>query len=167
MRTLAQEVRNVQNPALGAGLLWRFACEYTVNHPNHGPVPVPLLFLVLPIVLHAETESVVNSTRKGSGLRACAAKFGRPEKSMQDVLLAVHDRAQALKGLTVESLRLALATRLLFLDAGAAVVPLSLARAAAGIPDETRRLMSSAERLGAWCSQLTMHEVATVLKVRF
>ncbi|HTW90284.1 MAG TPA: three component ABC system middle component [bacterium] len=167
MKTLAQETRNVQNPALGAGLLWRFACGYTQEHPTHEPVPLPLLFVVLPIVLHEQTESIVASTQGASGLRAFATKFGKSENSMQDVLLAVHDRAAALRTLTRESLRIALMAHLIGLSTDAAAIPLSRTPAGAGMPPETRRLMKSAERLGAWCGRLTIHEVAATLKVRF
>jgi hypothetical protein len=166
MTALTTEVRNIQNPALGAGLLWRFTCGYVASHHTHDPVPLPLLFLVLPIVLHEQTETFVQSTFKASGLRAFAAKFGKSENSKQDLLLAVHDRMLKLRNLSLDSMRLALATRLLHLDT-AAVIPLSETEAAAGIPAEVKRMMKNSEKLGTWCGLLTMHEIATTLKVRF
>jgi hypothetical protein len=66
----------------------------------------------------------------------------------------------------MESIRLALATRLVHLDIAAAI-PLSQTAAVAGMAPEIRRLMKSSEKLGAWCGLLTMHEIATTLKVRF
>lgn len=39
------DVMYVQNPALGAVLLWRFTCGYYSN--ENRPVPFPLLFVVL------------------------------------------------------------------------------------------------------------------------
>lgn len=166
MSALTREVRNIQNPALGAGLIWRFVCGYVANHPTRDPAPLPLLFLVLPIVLHEETEEFVSGTQKASGLRLFAAKFGKAENLKQDLLLAIHDRMLALRCLSMESIRLGLATRLLHLD-GATVIPLSETQAVAGIQSDVRRLMKSAEKLGAWCGLLTVHEIATVLKVRF
>lgn len=166
MKVLTQEIRNVQNPALGAGLLWRFACGYTENHPERAAAPLPLVFLVLPIVLHERTESFVAGTQRSSGLRAFAAKFGKSENMVQDLLLAIHDRSLELRGLSQESLRIAIATRLLHLDMDGTVTPLSHTDAIAGVPESLRRLMKSAEKFGAWCSQLTVHEVTTTLKVR-
>ena len=166
MNGLISEVRNVQNPALGAGLVWRFACGYVSSHPTHAATPLPLLFVVLPITLHEKTEEFVNTTQMPSGLRVFAAKFGKVENSKQDLLLAVHDRMLALRDLSLESVRLALASRLLYLDV-ASVIPLSQTRAVAGIPAEVKRLMRTAEKLGGWCGLLTMHEIATTLKVRF
>jgi hypothetical protein len=86
---------------------------------------------------------------------------------MQDVLLAIHGRMLALRNLTLASLQVALATRLLSLETTGTLIALSQTRAVAGIPDEVRRLMRSAEKLGHWCGLLTIHEVATTLKVRF
>ena len=166
MKVLTQEICNVQNPALGAGILWRFACGYTENHPAHAAPPLPLTFLVLPIVLHGKTESLVAGTQKGSGLRVFAGKFGKSENLMQDLLLSIHDRALELRSLSQDSLRIAIATRLLHFDIDGTVTPLSHTHATAGVPESVRRLMKSAERLGVWCSQLTIHEVTTTLKVR-
>ena len=46
------DVMYVQNPALGAVLLWRFTCGYYSN--ENRPVPFPLLFVVLPIVFRQD-----------------------------------------------------------------------------------------------------------------
>lgn len=167
MKSLSSEVRNVQNPALGAGLLWRFVCGYTKVHPTRGPAPLPLIFIVLPIILHGQIESLVAETREASGLRTFAGKFAKSSNSMQDLLLVIHDRVLVLRDLSWESLRLALATKLLYLDTTAQVIALSETKARAGIPSEVRRLMDSAEKLGTWCGQLTIHEVASILKLQF
>lgn len=166
MKTLSKEVQNVQNPALGAGMVWRFSCGYVASHPTKDPAPLPLLFMVLPIILHQQTAEFVQSTQKASGLRAFAGKFGKTENSKQDLLLAIHDRMIGLRQLSLESIRLAVATRMLQLDA-ASVLPLSETRAVAGIPLDVRKMMNNSEKLGAWCGVMTMHEIATTLKTRF
>jgi hypothetical protein len=73
---------------------------------------LPLLFLVLPLVYHEQTEQFIQSTQRASGLRAFAAKFARTENLKQDLLVAIHDRMLALRPLTLESFSLALATHL-------------------------------------------------------
>jgi hypothetical protein len=167
MTVLAQEIRNIQNPALGAGLLWRFVCGYVETHRTHEHVPLPLLFLVIPTLFHQQTQEFVKGTLKGSGLRAFAAKFGGAKASKQDLLLAIHDRMFKSRPLTLASLRLALATRLLHVEADGKVLALSRTQAVSGMPTEARQLMRDAEKLGSWCAPLTLHEIATTLKLRF
>jgi hypothetical protein len=167
MGILSTEVRNIQNPALGAGLIWRFVCGYVNDHASRNPVPLPLIFLVLPTILHQQTESFVQGTQKSSGLRAFATKFGAAKNCKQDLLLAINIRMLTLKNLSLESLRIALATRLIHLETDATVIPLSKTKAIAGIPNDVRTMMNNAEKLGAWCAPLTIHEIATTLKVGF
>jgi hypothetical protein len=167
MTILAQEARNVQNPALGAGLLWRFTCGYIEAHRTAEGAPLQLLFIVLPILFHGQTEEFLNRTQRASGLRAFAVKFGDSKASKQDLLLTIHDRTLQYRSLSKQSLQLALATRLIHLETNGKVIPLSRTQAVAGMPDETRLLMRDAEKLGHWCSQVTLHEVAAILKVRF
>lgn len=165
MTMLAREAQNVQNPALGAALLWRFCCAYGTTHPTNDAPALPTLFVVLPIVLHKATVDLLRRTRPSSGLRAFAAKFGDSIVSKQDLLLQIHDRSLRWRTLTLQSVELASAGRLIHLTETGEVVPLSKTKAR-GLPDEVKQLMSDAEKLGAWCGALTLHEIATTLKVR-
>lgn len=162
---LAREAQNVQNPALGAALLWRFCCAYTASHPTNDPPALPTLFFVLPILLHAATAELLRRTRSGSGLRAFAAKFGDATVSKQDLLLQIHDRSLRWRMLTLQSLELAAAGHLVHLTEVGDVTPLSKTKAR-GLPDEVKQLMADAEKLGTWCGPLTLHEITTTLKVR-
>lgn len=162
---LAREAQNVQNAALGAAVLWRFCCGYSDAHPSSEPPRLPLLFLVLPIVLHQATAELLRRTRVSSGLRAFAAKFGDVAVSKQDLLLQIHERALRWRPLTLQSVELAAAGRLLQLMDAGEVVPLSRTKAR-GLPDEVKQLLVDAEKLGVWCGQLTLHEITTTLKVK-
>ena len=167
MSILAQETQAIQNPALSAGLLWRFVCGYAEAHRTADPVPFPLLFLVIPILYHKAARDFVSRTQKASGLRAFASKFGDAKESKQDLLLAIHDRSIRLRPLTLHAIRIAIATRLLTIQADGTVIALSHTRGASGIPKEAKQMMRDAEKLGAWCAQLTLHEVASTLKLGF
>lgn len=162
---LAREVKNVQNPALGAALLWRFCCGYVETHRVGAPPPLPLLFLVLPIVMHQTTSEFVRRTYKSSGLRAFAAKFGDSAVSKQDLLLQIHDRSVRWRKLSLQSIELAVAGSLVKLEETGEVIPLSRTKAR-GLTDEVKQLMDLAEKLGAWFGELTVHEVVTTLKVK-
>ncbi|WP_093133411.1 three component ABC system middle component [Pseudoxanthomonas sp. GM95] len=165
MNALAREVQNVQNPALGAALVWRFCCGYVAGHRASAPPPLALVFLVLPIVLHQATSEFVRRTYKSSGLRAFAAKFGDAAVSKQDLLLQIHDRTIRWRGLSLQSVELAAAGRLISLEESGEVLPLSRAKAR-GMADEVKQLMDLAEKLGFWCGELTVHEVVTTLRVK-
>jgi Family of unknown function (DUF6521) len=167
MSSLSQEARYVQNPALGASLLWRFSSAYVECHRLSSPVPLPVLFIVLPIIFHEQTDSFVQGTRKASGLRAFAGKFGEAKEAKQDILFSLHLRMLRLRSLSVESLQIATSARLLHLLGNATVIPLSQTRAVAGLSPEAKHLLAHAEKLGTWCAPLTLHEIATILKVRF
>lgn len=58
-------------------------------------------------------------------------------------------------------------TSAIHLETDATVIPLSKTKANSEIPDEIKTMMNNAEKLGAWCATLTLHEIATTLKVRF
>src|SRR5579859_7158471 len=96
---LLSEVQAMQNPALGSGALWRFCCGYSPSQAGRG-TPLPLVFLVLPVVLHAATADEVVGTRSGSGLRQFEGKFDQ----QGDVLLSLQARAVAMRSLTLKSL---------------------------------------------------------------
>lgn len=165
MTMLAVEAQNVQNPALGAAILWRFCCAYVKTHPTGDAPALPALFLVLPIVLHQATVDLLHSTRPSSGLRAFAAKFGDSKVSKQDLLLQIHERSLRWRTLTLQSIELAAAGRLIHLTESGFAMPLSKSKAR-GLPDEVKQLISDAEKLGAWFGPLTLHEITTTLKVR-
>ena len=74
MTALGLESRLVQNPALGAVVLWRFVHSYYHAHSLRAAAPFCLAALVLPMVWHAETAENIASTREASGLRAFADK---------------------------------------------------------------------------------------------
>lgn len=168
MGALSRETQIVQNPALGAMLLWSFANGYERGSKVKEPAPLPVLFLILPLILHQETSQLISTTQTGSGLRAFANKFSVSSVSKNDLILAVNERAIQLRKLTMTSLKLAVASRLLAIDTGkGCAISLSSTQPRAGVPGSVRKMLKNAEKLGRWCSQLSMHEVSVILKVRF
>ena len=167
MTILSREVRLTQNPALGAVLQWRFACGYSEAHPNRGFAPLPLIFIVLPAILHQQTSELIVGTRKSSGIRAFVAKFGESATSKQDVLLGLHSRASDWRGLSWDSVRVALATRLIQLNLDGTVIPLSRTAPTLSVPSTVRPLLNDSEKLGFWCGQVSLHEISNLLRLRF
>jgi hypothetical protein len=166
---LAREVREIQNPAFGAGLLWRFAYGYSVARKTPPEaVPLPVLFLALPFLLREESRKLIETTRTSSGLRVFVDKYHDGRSPQTDLLLALGNTIHAYRDLSLTSLRLALMHRLLFLDPGdAEVFPLSHAIPRAGMPQNLQKEWVLAERLGRWCGSVTLFELANTLRISF
>lgn len=163
--TLTREAAFVQNPALGALLLWRFCAAYTEHHPSKESPVVQLTFLVLPILLHRETFEEIKATR--AGFHTFVGKFSTSENSKADVLLSIHDRVNQFRDLTLESLRVAVQCRLATVIAATSrVVPLSTATPS-GVKPSVLTLIKNAEKLGEWCGPMTLFEIENILKVAF
>lgn len=162
---LNREVRAVQNPALGAMLLWRCCAGYSSAHERAQPAPLPLLFLVLPMLLHKDTAELVMSTQRASGLRKFVEKFQLAAQSKTDLLLAIGPRAQAMRKLTGDSLGLAVVSNLVTVDRDGRVIAVSETPATAGIPLSIRPLLGAAEKLGTWFAQVSEYETALLLQV--
>ncbi|MBY4890721.1 DUF6521 family protein [Pantoea sp. DY-15] len=162
---LAREIQNIQNPALGAAMLWRFCTGYVENQRIPAPLPLHYLFLVLPVLLHKETSELVRRTYKSSGLRAFATKFGDASAAKQDLLFQIQERAVRWRKLSLQSIELAVAGKLILLEENGDVIPLSRPKAQ-GLSAEVKLLLGMSEKLGAWFGELSEHEVLSTLKVK-
>lgn len=162
MKLALREVQAVQNPALGAVLLWRFTIGYCPETATRGGAPMPLCFLVLPMTMHTATCDEITSTQAASGLRAFEQKF----KSDGDYLLAIHHRMLSMRVLSLRSLRIALATGLVTLvPSDGSVWPRT--RDIVTPDPSVKRLVAAAEKLGRWFGELNAYEIAGILRVEF
>ena len=163
MRPILGEVHAMQNPALGASLLWRFACGYCPQNAAVDGLPLPLLFCVLPILLHARTCDEVSSTLVASGLRKFEEKF----RADADLLLALQQRSVTMRPLSLRSLRIALATGLLSLVADSGTIWPRTYAPVRDLPRPADDLLKAGEKLGAWCRPLSLFEVSGIVRVEF
>jgi len=165
MSNLNKEIRNVQNPAFGAFAIWNFVRGYYSNNSTF--VPFPLLFIVLPIICRSEMVEVLYGTNKPSGLRYFANKFLTTNILKNDLISQIHISSANMKELTLDSIRIALNASLIALDyENALVLPISVTEHKSE-PKSIIKLGKASEKLGYWCSQLTIHEISQILKVRF
>lgn len=145
---------------LGAYLVWRTAQGYFAE-ASHG-IPVPLAYLILPIALHGESRDALTRTNSGSGLSLFAAKLG----SKQENLLAIHERALALRSLSHASMTAAAMANMLHLDPAAAkLLPLEIKPPTP--PPDIVKLGKACEKLGMWLARIPIEQVASTLRVAF
>ena len=73
-----------------------------------------------------------------------------------------------MRNLTAKSLALAVSADLLKIDSTTGLtIPLSISTPKVNIADSVNDLIKASEKLGYWCSQLTMHEISLILKISF
>lgn len=152
---LIDEIEQVQNPGLGATLIWRFACGYE-SGGNQDGIPLPYAFLLVPLLFNKAVLSAVASTQKG--LRKVEEKLNGAKAP----LAAMQEHALAMRGLSQQSLALALRAGLITLDVGNALMrPRSVT--APSVPDEeAAKLLKAADKLGLWASQVSLREFCFV-----
>ncbi|MGG0814224.1 three component ABC system middle component [Paenibacillus alvei] len=165
MSNLNKEIQNVQNPAFGAFIIWNFVRGYYSS--NKTLVPFPLLFIVLPIICREDMSEMLFSTNKPSGLRTFANKFLSTKVLKNDLVSNIHISASNMKELSLQSIQLALYSSLIALDYKEALAFPVTTTERKQEPKSTIKLGKASEKLGFWCSQLTLHEISQILKVRF
>jgi hypothetical protein len=161
---MLSELNLVQNPALGAYVLWQFGLGY--QSYDGEAAKLPAVFLILPIILHRPTLEVVSSTQKGSGLVLFAAKLADREED----LLAIHTRALLLRRLTLRSVGFAINAGIATLNYEAATMRAnSLAHKSRRprVPERLRALSNGAEKVGYWFAKMGLPQIASTLKVEF
>lgn len=153
------EVEMVQNPALGAIVLWTYARAYQ-DTVSRKPTPFLPLFLVLPLCLHRPTLELAIHTNPSSGL----GKFCEKISERREELFAIHERALLLRELTISSLAFGQYSELFqitYHDASLIAVdakhPL--------IPERILPLMKGAKRIGTWFRSVDTVEIFKALKV--
>ncbi|MDS7598414.1 three component ABC system middle component [Agrobacterium tumefaciens] len=149
----------VQNPAFGAHLLWSFGRGYHEEKIGQYPI-MQSYFLVLPLVLHAQSLAEIKSTQTASGLSKFVAKLAQ----QRERLIAVHDRTLRMRELTFQSLGIGISSKILHVDYDTAQIranSLSLPRP----PERLKFHISSAEKLGRWTARLSPGHMFQILQV--
>lgn len=158
-----KEVYNVQNPAIGAAILWRFICGY--KSKDNEPTPFPLLFIVLPIIFREDLCAVIKSTQKKKGLSKVSEKLFDGKKI--DELYSINNSAIEMRSLTLASFNVGVLSNLFKMDYEKALVYALIDTNKSVFASSTKYLLDSAEKLGVWCSELSLLEISEWLKVRF
>ena len=164
MNELDREVYLVQNPAIGAAILWRFVCGYYDCENESRQVPFPLLFIVLPIIFREDFRGVISSTNKPSGLQKISEKLFTNKQT--DLLCSVQYSAELYKETTLSSITIAVGANLISISSKTALV-MPVQTDMRKTPQSSGNLLKQAEKFGFWCSSTSLHEISALLKVRF
>ncbi len=153
------EVERLLNPAYCACVLATLADSYrTIRHGQPlRPLPFPLVFLCLPMVLHGPTRNEINAHGPTYSLHRLVR--GRPE-----LLVGLVERVEGLSSITRRSLIFGMSQELLTLDKNqgsisASSQALKLRTVQTILTDEAMRPAKAANLLGAWFQQIAPPEV--------
>lgn len=156
------ELQIVQNPSLGSYLIWQFGIGFQAEDSQLSSFLLP--FLVLPLLLHKPTLDLVGSTRKSSGLALFAAKLGEQHEN----LLAVHSRALALRELSLQSIAIAANRGLVTIDYDRGYFRSNTPeKKPPALPERIRAMPPAAQKIGFWFSRMSVHQIASTLRVQF
>ena len=167
LKDIAQQVNN---PVLGAYLIWQFVSEYRKEQKTHTEVHPSLAFLVLPMLFHEDTRSLVISTQRASGLHAAISKLYASDKKLTDISMIIQNRVDTEKEKTFESLLMALDSGLLFINQNTGyLIPSTSIKflAESRLAKDIAPLVRGAKKLGFWFSQLSIKEINKIVKVGF
>lgn len=158
---LLDEVDAIQNPGLGATLIWRAVCGYHGASERTDGCPSLLAFIVLPVIYNEDLRTTVSRTYTSSGIRMFESKFGK----QIDLLLSIQDRANAMRELSRRSLAIGLSTGLLALSPETALLWPRSTTFTRALPPGVAELTSAAEKLGSWVHQTSLRELCFSLRL--
>ena len=162
MSLFQKELANIKNPAYGSTLIYCLGRGYERSNDSRSSIPLPVVFLAVPLLLDREVISTIKQTRLG--IRAVADKLSTNAKAGPDLLLSMPSRVASYRDFTVSCILVLLRTKLasLVLQRGTLTIhPNDSFENHANFPPETKE----AEKLGGWLAQLSLFEISSVIKV--
>ena len=130
--------------------------------------PLPLLFIVLPMIYKKEIVDFITSTKEKSGLRFFADKFTEKKNSNNDLIIQIQNLSKRYQVMTLEAMRIGIVGELMAIQNGAYILPLEdNIKSFKTMSKEVKKMGNAAEKLGIWCSRLSLMEISQILKVRF
>lgn len=159
------EYDNVQNPMLGAYLLWNFVLGYFSEKNEYAPIEE--LFIVLPMIMRSDIADQIKSTNKVSGMRAMSDKFMKADILKNDIISNLHKDIQSMKDISAMALAEAIKAGLVSVDVeNSTIFPLEL-RKHNKESVNVLQMGKNAEKLGQWCAGMDLIQIEEILKVRF
>lgn len=152
----------IQNTGLAAETIW-YAVNETYNAKGRAEgVPLPLVFLVLPLTFHQRTASVLASkTQPGALYKALGED--------REIRVGLQSRMQAMAERTFHALSIGFHTKLLVMDSDSTrqLVPGRKTPPVTHQTGEVKMILSAAKRVGQGFAEMSMVQIAVNLGIRF
>jgi hypothetical protein len=158
---LEVEASLVQNPALGATMLWSFVNRFfDQTREKQGPL-VFLAFPILPMVFHEETVQALSKRRFAGGFH-----LGLTEN--RTLTVELQERMESFSRQTLESLNIAFASALITFDKRTGELhPIRRTHPFEIRAKELGDMDRLARRLGFWFATTPLDQLCTLLRIRF
>jgi hypothetical protein len=156
------EQRVVQNTGLAAEAVWHAVNEtYNAKGRAEG-VPLPLIFLVLPLTFHQRTAAALASKTQPGALYKLLAED-------REVTVGLQARMQAMADRTFQALSIGFQTNLLHLDSDRTrqVIPGRKTPPVTHVTEEVKTILNAAKRVGQGFAEMSVVQLAIHLRVRF
>jgi hypothetical protein len=156
------EQRIVQNTSLAAEAIWQsLQSAFELKDRTEG-VPLPLVFLVPPLVFHQRTSTVLSSkTQPGALYKALAED--------REITVGLQMRMQSMSDRTFQALSIGFQAGLLELDRDRQrqLIPGKSTPLVPHATDEVRSIMNAAKRVGQSFAELSLVQLCTQLHISF
>lgn len=156
------EQRVIQNTGLGAEAIWYAANEtYSAKSRAEG-VPLPLIFLVLPLSFHQRTAVALASKTQPGALYKLLAED-------REVTVGLQARMQAMAERTFQALSIGFQTNLFNLDDDPMrqLIPGRKTPPVTHVTEEVKTILNAAKRVGQAFAEMSAMQIAIHLRVRF
>lgn len=170
MNSLSNEVNLIQNPALGAAIMWSMVRGYKAKGGANQDLPIVLAMLSVPIVFYRPLLNEISKTRQKSGLRKFVSKLTQTKKgaSRTDLLLSIQERTKLWKDVSLSALKFALASKLIIFSSNACITTTIYKEPPPKyLQGITPTMLKGAKKLGYWFSPLSLEEIERLLHLRF
>lgn len=158
------EIERIQNPALGAIILWKFIDAYNENQKVYDKRLLELIFMILPITYNEEICNYVKTTRRSSGLNKVIEKMMNDKKI--DYIYQISDNIQAMRELTIQSIQIAVASKLITINKQLELKN-NFCKKLPKNYEKIKNFIDVSQKLGEWFSKMNIYEIEQILKVRF
>jgi hypothetical protein len=162
MMDILFEQRVVQNPGLAAETIWQAVESAFETRKRVDGVPLPLIFLVLPVTFHQRTaRALASKTQPGALYKALAED--------REITVGLQARMQAMSERTFQALSIAFQSGLLRLDQDheRQLIPGRSTPPVTHPTEDVKYVLSAAKRIGQAFGESTLVQLCTQLNITF